>query len=135
MLAITQPLEVYYPTSKHNPIVTPVQMSPFLQLTAATPLSDAAVLVLDPVAVDVAVVLAPVSGVEGNPELVLVLVALSAPMLAPVVTEEAALLVSVAARELEATVSVDVAVALVAVVGFSMSTMDRTHLAASSVDL
>lgn len=67
-LSISQPLEVYCPTSKHNPTMTPVHTSPFPRLRLATPLSDVAVAVADPVAVTV--VLAPASVLEGNSELV-----------------------------------------------------------------
>lgn len=82
----------------------------------------------DPVAVAVAVadVLAPVSALEGCSELVLVAVFVS--VSAPVVPDGPTVEVSDVARELEATVVV------VAAVLFSMPTMDRTQLAASSVN-
>lgn len=84
-LSISQPLEVYCPTIKHNPIMTTVHVSPSWQLSLSTPLSDVAVDVIGPVAVEVAVevavVLASVSAVVGNPELVLA--TLSAPTFSP----------------------------------------------------
>lgn len=123
-LPISQPLEVYCPTSKHNPIMTPVHTSPFPRLRVATPLSDVAVAVAAPVAVTV--VLAPVSVLEGNSELVPV--AELAPASAPVVAGGPAVEISDVARELEGTVAVAVAVL------FSMPTMDRTQLAASLVN-
>lgn len=104
--------------------MTPVQMKPASRLTVATPLSDVAVAVVDAVAVTV--VLALVSMLGGNAELKLV--AVLAPSSAPVVAEVPVLEVSDVVRELEATVVV------VAAVLFSMSTMDRTQFAASSVN-
>lgn len=80
----------------------------------------------EPVAVPVAGVLAPVSVLEANPELVLV--AVFATVSAPVVPDGLAVEVSDVARELEATVVVVAAVLL------SMPIMDRTQLAASSVN-
>lgn len=84
----------------------------------------------DPVAVAVAVavagVLAPVSVLETNPELVLVAVFVS--VSTPVVPDGLPVEVSDVARELEAAVVVVEAVLL------SMPTMDRTQLAASSVN-
>lgn len=110
--------------------MTAIHMSPFSPCSVSTPLSDVAVAVADPAAV--AVVLAPVSVLEANPELVLVLVlvALLATTSAPVVAERTALVVSDAARELDPIVVVPLAVAVL----LSISTMDRTQLAASSVD-
>lgn len=125
-LSISQPLEVYCPTSKHIPITTPIHTSPFPRLRVVTPLSDVAVAVAGPVAVAVAGVLAPVTVLEANPELVLVAVFVS--VSAPVDPDGPTVEVSDVARELEATVVV------VAAVLFSMSTMDRTQLAASSVN-
>lgn len=75
--------------------MTTVHVSPSWQLSLSTPLSDVAVDVIGPVAVEVAVVLASVSAVVGNPELVLV--TLSAPTLSPVVAIMAVLPVSDAA--------------------------------------
>lgn len=76
--------------------------------------------------VAVTVVLAPVSVLGDNSELVPV--AELAPTSAPVVAGGPAVEVSDVARELEGTVAVAVAVL------FSMPTMDRTQLAASSVN-
>lgn len=91
----------------------------------ATPLSDVAVAMAAPVAVTV--VLAPASVLKGSS--VLVPVAELVPTSAPVVAGGPALGVSDVARELEAmVVAVDVTVL------FSMPTMDRTQLAASSVN-
>lgn len=80
----------------------------------------------EPVAVPVAGVLAPVSVLEANPELVLVAVFVS--VFAPVVPDGPTVEVSGVARELEATV------VAVAAVSLSIPTMDRTQLAASSVN-
>lgn len=137
-LSISQPLEAYCPTTKHNPIMTPIQASTKSPPSGATPLSGVAVAVLYPVtlAVAVAVVLAPapVSVLEGNPELVPVV--LLVPTSAPVVAEGPALELSDVARELEleAAVVVTAVVAVVAAALSSMPTMDRTQLAASSVN-
>lgn len=127
-LSISQPLEAYRPASKHNPIMTPIHPSAFPRLRDVTPLSDVAVAVADPVAVAVAVagVLAPVSVPEADSELVLVAVFVS--VSAPVVPDGLAVEVSDVARELEAAVVVVEAVLL------SMPNMDRTQLAASSVN-
>lgn len=125
-MSISQPLEAYYPASKHTPIMTPIHPSAFPRLREATPLADVAVAVAEPVAVAVAGVLAPVSVLEANPELVLVAVFVS--VSAPVVPDGPTVEVSDVARELEATVVVVAAVLL------SMPNMDRTQLAASSVN-
>lgn len=78
------------------------------------------------VPVAVTVMLAPASVLDGNSELTPV-VGL-APTSAPVVAGGPALEVSDVARELDGTVEVAVAVL------FSIPTMDRTQLAASSVN-
>lgn len=125
-MPISQPLEAYYPASIHTPIMTPIHPSAFPRLRDVTPLSDVAVAVADPVVVAVADLLAPVSVLEANSELVLVAVFVS--VSAPVVPVGLAVEVSDVARELEAAVVVVEAVLL------SMLNMGRTQLAASSVN-
>lgn len=137
-LSISQPLEAYCPTTKHNPIVTPIQASTKSRPSVATPFSDVAVAVPDPVALAVAVAVAvvlaptPVSVLEGNPDLAPVV--LLVPTSAPVVAEGPALELSDVAPELEAAAVVAAVVTVVEAVLLSMPTMDRTQLAASSVN-